>query len=95
MGSATGTGAQTGVGIGTENVTVFVYGTFVATYSIEVSHNGSSYVPARSVDGTLLTGLTTTSCFELQGRCETVRLNVTAYTSGTVNAAARVADRAW
>ena len=66
------------------NVRVYVAGTFVATYAVEASNdNGTTWAVAIS-DATVLQSLTAPRSIILREPVNQIRLNVTAYTSGTV-----------
>ena len=82
-------GDLTAVAVGTpvdvshlETLAFMVGGTFVATYDVEASFDGgTTFVPIPGLDGQ-----TTPQLVDLGDlRCEQVRLNVTAFTSGTVS----------
>lgn len=60
-----------------ENCTVTVTGTFVGTVAVEYSHDGTEFVAAAAA-------LTTPGTVTLPVKCKSVRLNCTAFTSGTM-----------
>lgn len=69
-----------------ERATVYVYGTFTATFSIEVSpDNGTTWVTAKDQNGTALAGLTAGGTWILNLFATQIRMNVTAFTSGTAS----------
>ena len=80
LGSLTSQTAGTAVDISElDSVGVAVGGTFNATYSVEVSFDGSTFVAHPD-----FAGLTAAKSGALGFVAKQVRLNVTAYTSGTV-----------
>ncbi len=76
--SAAGTGVTAAVDLDRFCVdpSVQVFGTFVGTYDIERSLDGTNF----NID---TTGETAPGLFDVRA-CKQIRLNVTAYTSGTV-----------
>ena len=88
LGAHTGTGAATAVSLGqTQDLnlsTVYVYGTFVGTVSIEVSPDGTNYTIATTPAGAPITA-TAPGTYVIAGDATHVRSNCTAYTSGTIN----------
>ena len=61
-------------------VTVFVSGTFVATYQVETSHDGTVWKAETPASAPAVVQVTSVAAF--------IRVNVTAYTSGTIVATA-------
>jgi len=64
---------------------VFGFGTFVATWALEVSPDGgTTWLTARDINGNDISGLTTAAVRTVSGDATRVRGRVTAFTSGTV-----------
>lgn len=86
LGDFTGTGAGTGVPVDADlsRATVSIYGTFVGTMTLQVSHDGTNWVAARNRAGTAISSTTPTS-FGFAGDASFVRGNCTVYTSGTIS----------
>lgn len=80
LGDLTATGAGSAAECAhLEDVAVSVSGTFSATVDVEVSFDGTSFAPHPS-----LNGQTAPFAGTIGFPCKQVRLNVTAYTSGTL-----------
>lgn len=80
LGDLTATGAGSAVETAhLEDVGVMVGGTFVGTVDVEVSFDGSTFAPHPT-----LNGQTAPFAGTIGFPCKQVRLNVTAYTSGTL-----------
>lgn len=62
-----------------------VYGTFVGTYKLEVSNDGTNYVPATDSAAAAVSGKTVPAAYALSGPFAYIRLTCTAYTSGTIS----------
>lgn len=65
-----------------EEVAVCVGGTFVGTCGVEVSFDGSTWVPHPT-----LTGKTAPFSGAIGFRCKQIRMDCSAYTSGTIQSA--------
>lgn len=70
-----------------EELHVMVYGTFVGTYDLEVSMDGTNFVQHPTHNG-----LTAPAILAVGMPCKSVRLNCTAFTSGTISAEAAGKD---
>lgn len=68
-----------------EAVMVVVGGTFVATYSVEGSVDGTTFFALSDIHGNSLAGLTAGVAAQLPAGLKAVRLDVTAFTSGSVD----------
>lgn len=76
----TGTGQTAAVEIAhLEEAAIVVGGTFVGTFELEVSPDGTMWVPHATI-----TGKTAPFAGEIGYRCKQVRLSCTAHTSGTI-----------
>lgn len=69
----------------TDGSNVIVYGTFTGTVSVQWSHNGTDFVDYS-------TALTAPGYKEKIPSCKALRLNCSAYTSGTIKGAVFGAD---
>lgn len=85
LGSFTGTGPGTAVDVGyLEQLAGLIGGTFVGTIDIEASFDGgTTFVPIPGLDGQ-----TAPTIVDIPFRCDQIRGNCTAYTSGTIEAQA-------
>lgn len=90
FGDSTGTGptaAQNIANYSLHALSVYVWGTFVGTTSIEVSPDGTNWVTAKDRANAALSGITAPGVFNLVGTAFQIRTNCTAYTSGTIKSA--------
>ena len=68
-----------------KGATLTIFGTFVATVDVEVSHDGgTTFLIARDEQGNAISGFTAATLREIAGDATQIRGNATAYTSGTV-----------
>jgi hypothetical protein len=67
-----------------EAVVAVAAGTFVATYSIEGSIDGTTWAAVSDIHGNSLAGLTAPTARQLPVGYKQIRMNCTAYTSGTI-----------
>jgi hypothetical protein len=80
---------ETGTSANCENldpVCINVYGTFVGTYTIEGSVDGTNFSPLLDIFGNSLAGLTAPTWAQLPAGLKSVRLDMTAWTSGAADA---------
>lgn len=81
----TATGATAGVSVKDfESLIIVVGGTFVGTYTIEGSMDGTNFAALTDTYGTSLAGLTAARAAQLPAGLTQVRVDCTAYTSGTI-----------
>lgn len=87
VGGLTGTGTSSTPGNveNLEHVLVVVGGTFVATYTVEGTLDGTTYGPVQDIHGNDLSGLSAPIGRQLPAGYKLIRLNVTAFTSGQVD----------
>lgn len=71
-----------------EEVAAMIGGTFVGTASIEVNFDAATWIPVPGV----LSGATTPQMLAIPVRARQIRLNCTAYTSGTIEGKASGSD---
>ena len=67
-----------------EHVMIMIGGTFVGTYSVEGSVDGTTFAAMSDIHGNSLAGLTAPTTRQLPVGLNAVRVNCTAYTSGTI-----------
>lgn len=78
VGSATN---NAGVGLDGDDFDMYVQGTFVGTVQLEISADGTNYVP----EGT---AVTVPDRIAIPNSAQFARIDVTAYTSGTIESVA-------
>jgi hypothetical protein len=86
LGAATGTGAGAALDVPDNNLddlSVFIFGTFSGTMTIEASCDGTNFVPLKDRGGTAIS-TTAPAMFALSGSATHIRRNCTAYSSGTI-----------
>lgn len=94
IGGLTGTGVGSAVNVeALEDIVAVVGGTFVGTYSIEGSMDGTTFYALTDVFGNSLAGLTAGVAAQLPAGLKEVRLNCTAFTSGSIDGAVGGLDR--
>lgn len=81
----TATGASSAASVeALDVVCVAVTGTFTATYSIEGSIDGTNFAAASDIHGNSLAGLTAPTAVQMPAGYKQLRVNCTAFTSGTI-----------
>lgn len=81
----TGTGQSTAANVSDLDVLhITVGGTFVGTYTVEGSTDGTNFAAIVDINANSLTGLTAPTTAQLPAGLRSVRVNCTAYTSGTI-----------
>jgi len=88
LGAATGTGTGTAFDVPDNNLaglSIYIFGTFSGTMTIEASCDGTNFAPLKDRGGTAISA-TAAATFHLSGSATHIRRNCTAYVSGTINA---------